>query len=148
MLSTTTLFFKFMVTTLIQGGKRFKAGSRPPEDAKLSLARGKPQSYGTATDNDNPKLKKAKLDDIRWVRLVLNDLENIPLGLIVFAASIASNGDELINTVALGVFTVSRIFHSIAYAYELQPHRAIGWAGGVLAVSVAAINGVWGALFV
>jgi hypothetical protein len=35
MLATYVLFIKFLVTCLIQGGKRFAGGSRPPEDAKV-----------------------------------------------------------------------------------------------------------------
>jgi hypothetical protein len=35
MLCTFVLFLKFLMTTLVQGGKRFAGGTRPPEDGKV-----------------------------------------------------------------------------------------------------------------
>lgn len=35
MICTFVLLVKFTVTILIQGGKRFAGGTRPPEDAKV-----------------------------------------------------------------------------------------------------------------
>ena len=47
MVSSFALLLKFVFTLAIQGGKRFPAGTRPPEDAALKrLAKGTPQSYG------------------------------------------------------------------------------------------------------
>jgi hypothetical protein len=53
------------ITIGIQGGKRFSAGSRPPEDAKLSLnktiGKGGNQSFGTdEVKQDNEVMRKAK----------------------------------------------------------------------------------------
>ena len=36
MVCTGLLVIKFYVTIIIQGGKRFAAGSRPPEDSEVS----------------------------------------------------------------------------------------------------------------
>ena len=72
MACTLVLYFKFFGTTLIQGGKRFAAGSRPPEDrvsvwAKYYKAK---QTYGMEVTTN---LKHAEAD-IRWQRIVLNDV--------------------------------------------------------------------------
>ena len=54
------------------GGKRFAGGSRPPEDAGLSIAKRfkAKQTYGMEK-TDNSKHAQA---DIRWQRIVSNDL--------------------------------------------------------------------------
>ncbi|TYZ59320.1 hypothetical protein PybrP1_001199 [[Pythium] brassicae (nom. inval.)] len=42
----STLYVKFLATTMIQGRKAFAAGSRAPEDNKLLMAKGQPaQSF-------------------------------------------------------------------------------------------------------
>jgi glutathione S-transferase len=128
---------------MIQGGKRFVGGSRPPEDAKLGLAKGRAQSYGTDTEIS----PKAKMQDIRWQRIVLNDLENIPLALIVSIVSIIARGNETINSILFVTFTLSRIGHTITYAKELQPHRAFCWFGAVLSVIGITLNGSVAAIF-
>ncbi|KAJ3117068.1 hypothetical protein HDU96_007986 [Phlyctochytrium bullatum] len=84
LLATAALTAKMFVTLNIQGSTRFAAGTRPPEDAKLSVAKGSKQSYGLNVEaKDDEKLQKARLAEIRWQRIVWNDLENLPLGLIV-----------------------------------------------------------------
>lgn len=47
MVCSAALLLKFLLTLLIQGGKKFPAGTRPPEDVSFkALARGTPQNYG------------------------------------------------------------------------------------------------------
>jgi hypothetical protein len=93
MTCSAILYAKFFCTTMIQGryilfyekkrylfwqfvrfvgGKRFSGGTRPPEDATLSLAKKfkAKQTYGLEK-SENPKHAEA---DIRWQRIVLNDL--------------------------------------------------------------------------
>ena len=45
---TVYLFLKFFATLVVQGGKRFAGGSRPPEDAVLGagMTKGVKQTYG------------------------------------------------------------------------------------------------------
>ncbi|KAJ3225590.1 hypothetical protein HK099_006530 [Clydaea vesicula] len=133
-LATVILYLKFFLTVLVQGGKRFKAGTRqisPPEDAKLKvLAKGVPQSYGLKKmepksqkeDKKNPSDRVIE-DDIRWQRIVHNDVENLPIGLIVAWTSAIFCYSEVLHLLALSVFTISRILWTFAYAYKLQPHR-------------------------
>jgi hypothetical protein len=58
-ISSFVLLLKFMLTTTIQGGKRFVGGSRPPEDEKLSLnPKGKTQNFGLKKEQDEKSLKR------------------------------------------------------------------------------------------
>lgn len=143
-LCTFVLFLKFTITILIQGGKRFAGGTRPPEDEKLSLAKiyKTKQSYGLVKV-DNQKAIEA---DIRWQRIVLNDLENIPFGLIIAWASLLSSFFPQVHNLCVIVFTLARISHTIAYAYEKQPHRGICWFVSVLSVLCLGLNGLVGVL--
>ena len=146
-LCTLFLVFKFYFTITIQGGKRFRAGTRPPEDAKLSLARGSPQHFGLKAGQElTEKEMKIKFDDIRWQRIVMNDLENIPLGLIIAWSSLQSAYSPLIHSIAIILFTVARTLHTYSYAKMLQPSRAIYWVLAVLSTFVMAINGFLGVL--
>jgi len=144
MLCTAVLFLKFIVTCLIQGGKRFAGGTRPPEDASLSLAKNykAKQTYGLEK-HDNPKHVEA---DIRWQRIVHNDLENVVPGLIIGWASLFSMGSTLVHVVCMIGFTFGRLYHTYAYAYELQPGRAIGWFVAILSSLIMCINGCVGVL--
>eukprot|EP00906_Rhabdomonas_costata_P023578 RCo033916 len=84
--ATIALTAKFFATTCIQGGTRFKTGTRPPEDSKLSLAqtmgKGVTQNYGLGSGTSSSIAEKYRLEEARWLRIVQNDLENLPLGLV------------------------------------------------------------------
>lgn len=84
--------------------------------------------------------------DIRWQRIVHNDMENIFMGLIVTWGSLFSAANASVHCASFVVFTLSRIMHTLAYAYELQPHRGIAWFVAVIAMLVIAVNGVIGVL--
>lgn len=96
---TAILTIKWYTTIALQGKARFKGGSRPREDSTLgfakTLGKGVTQSFGTSLEGVDPK---AVEDDIRWQRIVLNDLENIPLGLIVGLISVLVGSNELVNS--------------------------------------------------
>ncbi|KAG7380746.1 hypothetical protein PHYPSEUDO_006800 [Phytophthora pseudosyringae] len=138
------LFIKFFVTVSIQGGKSFAAGARPPEDTALLNQDGLPaQTYGLV-EEDKPaseQLKKARAEDYRWKRVVQNDLETIPLGLLVFIGSVIVGGQEETNCALMGVFTAARVAHTFAYVNQKQPHRALLWALGQLCVLASGLNG-------
>ena len=145
MICTAILFIKFFVTCLIQGGKRFAGGSRPPEDASLSLAKKykAKQTYGLEK-HDNPKHEAS---DIRWQRIVHNDLENVIPGLIIAWASLLSMGSTMVHITSMIGFTIGRLFHTCAYAYEMQPNRAIGWFIALCSVCIMCMNGCVGVMY-
>jgi hypothetical protein len=130
-LSTTLLWFKFIVTARLQAVNQFLAGSRPPEDNKLAALlkkKGPKQNYGLApVDEKDERMVRAQVRAQRWKQMVANDTESIPVGLLVFAAGLFTEANEKIQLGALGVFTLARFTHSYVYAKGMQPHRSIAW---------------------
>ncbi|CAK4708031.1 hypothetical protein AeMF1_006537 [Aphanomyces euteiches] len=154
--ATGVLAIKLYATLMIQGGKRFAAGTRPPEDQifKQLNPKGQLQAYGVfdeaadAKKDDDKKAPKPSVRaiqaDIRWERIVRNDLENIPIGLFAAWAAVNSGGNVIVNVGAISAFTLFRILHTIAYAKELQPHRSLLWFGGVFSVLTLVGNSAFG----
>jgi uncharacterized membrane protein YecN with MAPEG domain len=56
----------------------------------------------------------------------MNDLENIPLGLIVAWASVICSGSSPVHVACLWAFCLGRAAHSYFYAKAMQPWRAAG----------------------
>jgi glutathione S-transferase len=142
---STALAIKMLVTLSIQGGKSFDAGVRPPEDGKYNKEGMPAQNYGIAgaEHGEVPEaVLKAREIDYRWKRIVQNDLENIPIGLVVLLGSILVGGNDTANVVLLAIFTFARIAHTYAYANQMQPHRALLWSTGQLCVVAGALNGL------
>ena len=129
------LLTKYYVTIFIQGYKRVLAGSRPPEDTKLFAKAGEQSFNGLAKfagKNTNDRYVKAlKEGELRWLRIVSNDVENVPLGLIVGVFSLVCGYSNTLHVVSIGCFTVCRVMHTVSYAYEWQPHRVITFTGAV-----------------
>lgn len=137
------LYAKFFITTTIQGGKTFRAGARPPEDAKLSLAKRfkAKQTYGLEpADAKDEKLIKAREAEVRWRRIILNDLETIPIGMLVFGAGVLTEANATVHLGAMATFTAMRCLHTYVYANQMQPHRALAWFGAHFAVMAGAAN--------
>ncbi|GAB9465943.1 hypothetical protein Gpo141_00003329 [Globisporangium polare] len=140
------LFAKFVLATGIQATKTFDAGGRPPEDKDLALAKGKrEQNYGLMANEDDEDLKKAREVELRWRRIVQNDLESIPIALIVFGTSALAHGSAGVHTGAMVFYTAVRCFHTYAYAHALHPHRALCWLFGVIAMTTGVVNALYGA---
>jgi glutathione S-transferase len=148
--ATALLALRAVVVMWIQGGNRFKTGYRPPEDAALGPANGKSQGFGlqqrSEKEQDEKKLKYYQELETRWARIVQNDLENIPIGLLVAWGSLqAPPANPTLHAALVMGFVVGRFGHTWAYAKAKQPHRTLFWAAGVLSMLGMAANGVWGA---
>uniref|UniRef100_A0A1B6M878 Microsomal glutathione S-transferase 1 n=1 Tax=Graphocephala atropunctata TaxID=36148 RepID=A0A1B6M878_9HEMI len=94
----------------------------------------------------NPKKAKVKYDDPdveRVRRAHLNDLENIPLFLIVALVYVMSDPNPWIANNIFRIFTLARIFHTIVYAvFPLpQPARALTFFVSNLATVYMTIQG-------
>lgn len=145
------LYVKFVLATGIQVTKTFEAGGRPPEDENLPLAKGNPkQTYGLVTapetsKEESEKLQTAKLTELRWRRIVQNDLESIPLALVVFGAGVMAKGNPTVQIGAMVGYTAVRCFHTVAYANAMHPHRALCWLFGVIFITTSAGNALYGA---
>lgn len=142
---TLVLYVKFLGTTMIQGRRGFDAGTRVPEDNALPQARGKPdQSFDFHLDHPDEVVRTAIHDELRWKRIVQNDIEAIPLALLVFVVSITSGANKTVNVAALVVFTCARVLHTVAYSSKWPLARMCAWLVGVLSILTGAINGVAG----
>lgn len=154
---TLALVLKFQVTNLLLGASRIKSGSRPPEDTKL-FTRAGPQDFdGTSKRTEREKqnkadggderalnrIHKAKSAEVRAARLVMNDVENIPLGLIVAWMAVLCGGNQYVHVGSLWAFCLGRYAHSYAYFHAIQPMRAICFMVGLVATFVLAGNAVF-----
>ncbi|KAJ3245887.1 hypothetical protein HDU77_009192 [Chytriomyces hyalinus] len=146
---TLVLLLKWYASISIQGDTRFKAGSRAPEDAGFGGRMGAEnveQTFGLTNAANDASNQAEKMRELRWQRIIMNDLENIPLGLIIAWSSLVTPKSPLVHTVSVVTFAVMRILHTITYARSLQPHRSIVWMLALVATLVMAVNGVVGAL--
>lgn len=121
------LVFKFVFTSVLLGGKR----QRAPEDGfNTDLKEGLTDSKGFDASQ-------------RYKRIVMNDLENIPFGLIlmwtqVITGAYAFTGEskdaywQSVSGLAI-IFVIGRVGHTICYIYSLMPWRSIVWLIALLA---------------
>ncbi|CAI6361505.1 unnamed protein product [Macrosiphum euphorbiae] len=115
---TAILVLKVLAMAPLTAKQRFaKMVFANPEDAKM-----------------NPK-SKVKYDDAdieRVRRAHLNDLENIPLFIIVCFGYLLTIPNVYIATNLIRLFVASRIIHTIVYAVVVlpQPARGLSWFAG------------------
>jgi uncharacterized membrane protein YecN with MAPEG domain len=104
---TALLYIKFFVSNMGLGGAKNNAGRRAPEDfyQKTGLTEEEQQAADAAVD--------------RAQRIVNNDLENIPFGLIIIWASTVSPTAILPHVILVALYTFLRISHTISYALVL-----------------------------
>jgi glutathione S-transferase len=76
---------------------------------------------------------------------VQNDLESIPLALVVFGVGVMAKGSSAVQIGAMVGYTAARCFHTVAYAKALYPHRSLCWLFGVIFITVGAGNALYGA---
>ena len=76
----------------------------------------------------------------------MNDLENIPLGLIILWVNVICDGNAYVTSICSMIFATSRIAHTILYAYSIQPFRSIAFTVGTLSIFVASINLIIGSV--
>lgn len=136
-LCSSVLYIKFLATTMIQGRKAFAAGTRCAEDSKLGMGR---------KAEDEKKLKMAVEDEMRWKKIVQNDLESMPMALAVFMGCIGAGGNAQVTTALLVAYTTLRLGHTLTYAMQMPFGRMACWLGGVACIIGAAVNGSVAAL--
>lgn len=91
----------------------------------------------------NQKLKEKKLlysIGRRYTKIVRNDLENIPITLVLGWGSLYANSNDKITTYCISIFTVSRFLHSYCYIKGLQPYRTLSYLSGMISTFIMAIN--------
>jgi len=114
------MFLSYYLVLHIQGYKSGQANARVPEDADIE-------------------------NDLRWKKLVRNQLETVPFAFIVFYIATMTAQDpktRMALIVVIVVYVFARWIYVICYACALQPWRTLFWAIGNLCVFVAGIAGV------
>jgi uncharacterized MAPEG superfamily protein len=121
-LTAIVLTLKMSAVSVVQGRARVAAGIFVnPEDAKTFQA-----SQGPS---DAPEVQRAS-------RAWLNDLENIPIFLILCGIYVAAGLSTTAFAIYCLVFTVARIAHTFFYLNSIQPMRTISYTVGAV-VSMA-----------
>ncbi|XP_022165210.1 microsomal glutathione S-transferase 1-like [Myzus persicae] len=115
---TAVLVLKVLAMAPLTAKQRFaKMVFANPEDTKLTSK--------SKVKFDDPDVERVR-------RAHLNDLENIPLFIIVCFGYLLTNPNVFIATNLIRLFVASRIIHTIVYAVVVlpQPARGLSWFAG------------------
>jgi len=82
--------------------------------------------------------------ETRWNRIVTNDLENLPLGVLMAILTMLIAAHPIAHVVFFAIFAFARTIHTIAFARAAQPWRTIFYFVGVLGILGMGINGIVG----
>ena len=146
---------RYQATVAFQGIHRTRApedGFQPPGIKAAAQARATEKSplasnESGAASEENKEKKVYKFDEEeRWRRIVMNDIENVLIGIVMHWVAYIAQGNFTVTGISIVVFTVARIVHTICYLKQFQPWRSISWFIGVLANLTAAINVLVGVL--
>ena len=125
-LTAIVLALKMAAIAVVQGRARQGAGVFVnPEDASMFKATQAPQEVETVR---------------RAARAWLNDLENIPIFLILAWTYVAAGLSAGAFAIYCVVFTVARILHTIFYLSAVQPWRSIFFTVGGVAMLALIIH--------
>ncbi|KAG6586906.1 uncharacterized protein IUM83_19636 [Phytophthora cinnamomi] len=135
-LSASVLYVKFLASTMIQGRKAFAANTRMPEDKTLVC------NMGLKLDMDEKAVKAAVEAEMRWKRIIQNDLESMPLAFVVFWAAIAVGVSPSITKTLILAYTTARVGHTTVYSMGMPRARMACWMAGSFCIVAAAANSV------
>eukprot|EP00242_Pyramimonas_sp_CCMP2087_P014083 CAMPEP_0198213302 /NCGR_PEP_ID=MMETSP1445-20131203/28792_1 /TAXON_ID=36898 /ORGANISM="Pyramimonas sp., Strain CCMP2087" /LENGTH=259 /DNA_ID=CAMNT_0043887927 /DNA_START=105 /DNA_END=884 /DNA_ORIENTATION=+ len=148
LVATFMLFIKMQLTNIALGYSKFQTGSRGPEDAMLtkffpgSLQKDLSQNFGIRSTAEKGLVESQR----RWARIVGNDLENIPIGLLCLWAALLTAKSPAVHVFCVATFVIARTIFSLFYHLKLQPHRTVAWTVGNLSIVSAMLNALAGAL--
>src|SRR5690606_25721199 len=108
-----------------------------PEDAKTFGAMLKTEM--SVLPSEHPLVQRAALC---W----RNDLENIPLFMILSLGYVLIGGSEMWALTYFSVFVFARVLHTIFYMSMAQPWRTLAYELGAFATLVMAIHALYLAL--
>ncbi|HVC45330.1 MAG TPA: MAPEG family protein [Candidatus Binataceae bacterium] len=132
-LTAVVLEFKMLAIALVQGRGRVSTGLfEIPEDAKLF--------HGKFTEQEAPIVDRAS-------RAWRNDLENIPIFLILAGIYVAAGLSGRAFAWYCGIFTVMRILHTYTYIKGIQPWRTVVYTIGLFAMIAMMIHILIGVVF-
>ncbi len=125
-LTAIVLTLKMSAVSVVQGRARVAAGIFVnPEDARTFQA-----SHGPS---DAPDVQRAS-------RAWLNDLENIPIFLILCGIYVAADLSTTAFVIYCLVFMAARIAHTIFYLNAIQPMRTISYTVGAITAMALMIH--------
>ena len=125
-LTAIVLALKMAAISVVQGRARVAAGIFVnPEDAKTFQASQAPE--------DAPDVRRAS-------RAWLNDLENIPIFLILCGIYVAAGLSTTAFAIYCLVFTLARIAHTFFYLNSIQPMRTIAYTVGAAVATALMIQ--------
>jgi uncharacterized MAPEG superfamily protein len=125
-ITTIVLALKMFAISVAQGRARVAAGVFVnPEDANTFKASQAPV--------DAPAVQRAS-------RAWLNDLENIPIFLILCGIYVAAGLSSTAFAIYCVVFVVARIAHTFFYLNSIQPMRTIAYTVGAIATTAMMIQ--------
>lgn len=132
LLCTIVLAAKMWANALVQAYARFRYRQFVnPEDASLvGQLRGQPHPPAT---QEHPLVQRAE-------RCWRNDLENIPMFLLVALGYGLLGGRGVWGAVYLGTFAIARTAHTLFYLTGLQPWRFLTYLIGVGATGAVAVH--------
>jgi len=123
---------KMLATNIMSVFPAIKAGCHAPEDSAMAAKSGAPpQTFGIGTEDSKDKsLLQHKLALARANRVVMNDLENIPIGLLVLWVAAFVNPTPEVALLAK-IFCAGRVAHSVIYSLGIPYVRGIAFFAGV-----------------
>ena len=125
-LTAIILALKMSAISIVQGRARTQAKKfLNPEDAR---------TLGGESVTEEVEMV------LRGGRAWRNDLENIPIFLILGWIYVAAGLSTTLFIVYCAVFVIARIFHTICYLNAVQPLRTISFVVGSLAMLALIIN--------
>jgi uncharacterized MAPEG superfamily protein len=125
-ITTIVLALKMAAISIVQGRARIGAGVFVnPEDAKAFGGRQAPE--------EAPMVRRAAN---AW----RNDLENIPIFLILAWVYVAAGLSGIAFIVYCAAFILARVAHTICYLNSIQPARTIAYTVGAIATLALIIN--------
>ena len=129
------LFVKMWMNSLIQGYCRMRNRQFViPEDAEV---------FGRLTGSKFAPSKEEHPMVQRASNCWRNDLENIPIFLIISIGYVLAGGGEKWGAIYFCAFVVARIIHTVCYLASLQPWRNIAYLSGVVTTIAVAVHSVW-----
>ena len=69
-----------------------------------------------------------------------NDLENIPLFLVIALGFVLAGGTNVWLRIYCGVFVVARVAHTLFYAWPRQPYRNIAYQTGLIGTAALVVH--------
>jgi len=106
--------------------------------------RWKEKSPSAPEDRDVPSTEAVSPMVERALSMHRNDLENIPIFLIICGFLFLSSASRYNSTAAhvtyYAVFAAARTMHSLCFALALQPWRSVSYAVGLAATTAASIH--------